>query len=111
MAQAHVATATLGVLRPPGIGPVPYQTLVSVIGRGTLVAIGVADGRNYHYFRITIDGVSPPLVDDYVCATYGMSANNGISLTAEFRQELRVEVRDNGAGSPSTCYWATWVDW
>lgn len=106
MPLSHVVATTLGVLPAPAALPSQYRVLVDVKGRGVLIAIGVADGRNYHHFKITIDDRT--LVEDYLCATHGPRVNNGLSLAAVFNHKLLIEIHDDGALSTTTNYWAAW---
>ena len=109
MPVPHIRAASLGVLQ-PGIQASSYRALVHVHGSGELIAIGVADGRNYHFFKITIDDQTQALVDGYLCATTGPRANNGMSVHVPFETKLTVEVRDDGSVSPTTRYWAAWSE-
>jgi hypothetical protein len=102
---ARVRTAKLGQLD-PRIGL--YRTIVDVQGQGVLVGIGVADARDYHFFRIEIDGEL--LVQDYLCAvgSGGTRGNNGFTVWASFAEHCKVDVRDNGHISASTKYWVSY---
>ncbi|WP_405787283.1 hypothetical protein [Streptomyces sp. NBC_01367] len=75
---------------------------------GTLTAVGVASGKNYHYVQITIDGtqvVSDLLVGSNALVT---AANGGLGVALPFSRSLRVDIRDSPA-SPLTSYWAAYV--
>jgi hypothetical protein len=88
---------------------VTWVELAKVDGdSGTLTAIGVAGGPDYHYFQIEIDDVI--VADDYLAGTaVGGHANNGIGVALPFSAKLIVRVKDAPAGRAITRFWAAYV--
>ncbi len=102
-----MTTGHVHVLQPSNIN---YVRMVDITGvDGTLTAIGVASGKNYHYFRITIDG--SVVADDLLTGSNATvaAANNGLGVALPFDHSLLVEVRDAPSPSALTKYWAAWV--
>ena len=102
-----MTTGHVHVLQPSNIN---YVRMVDITGvDGTLTAIGVASGKNYHYFRITIDG--NVVADDLLTGSNATvaAANTASASRFLFDHSLLVEVRDAPSPSALTKYWAAWV--
>ena len=87
-----------------------YLPLINLQGTdGTLTAIGVASGANYHYFRITIDGLH--VVTDLLTGSNAtvVAANSGLGVSLPFGNSLLVEIRDAPNPSALTKFWASYV--
>lgn len=101
MTTARVAVSTANTTS--------YVTLLNVSGvDGVLTSVGVASGKNYHYFRITIDGAT--VVSDIMVGSnaQAVAANGGLGVALPFGNSLQVEIKDSPA-SPLTRYWAAYV--
>jgi hypothetical protein len=87
-----------------------YVPLISLQGtNGTLTAIGVASGANYHDFQITIDGLL--VVSDLFTGSNAtvVAANSGLGVSLPFASSLLVEIRDRPKPSSLTKFWACYV--
>jgi hypothetical protein len=71
---------------------------------GTLTAIAIAGGQDYHYFKVTIDGNL--VVDEALCGG-GTWMHNSIGLNLPFSRNLKVEIADS---IPSTMpiFWVSY---
>jgi len=75
---------------------------------GTLTALGVAGGSDYHYFQVEID--DRIVADDFLAGT-GVTGhvNNGIGVALPFARKLIVRVKDEPAPSAITRFWVAYV--
>jgi hypothetical protein len=83
-----------------------YVTLINITGEsGELKSIGIADGIQLHYFKITID--QNILVDEELSgtATGNVRGNTSLTIGLRFDDSLLVEARGS-VKSPQTVYWA-----
>jgi hypothetical protein len=102
MPTPHIAIATADSLA--------WISLVRHKGDGgTLTALGVAGGPDYHHFDVKLDGVAI-VVDEFLAGT-GTSAhvNNGLGVALPFSSELTVDIRDDPSPSPITKFWVAYV--
>ena len=102
MTRSRVATATAN--------STSYTHLLDVNGvDGTLTAVGVASGKNYHYVKITIDGAH--VVSDLLVGSNAtqVAANGGLGVALPFSKSVQVAVKDSPGASPLTSYWVAYV--
>lgn len=103
MTSSRVATATAN--------STSYVNLLDVNGvDGTLTAVGVASGKNYHYVQITIDGTE--VASDLLVgsnATQVTAANGSLGVALPFGKSVLVAVKESPGASPLTSYWAAYV--
>jgi len=86
-----------------------YVPLLNVSGvDGVLTSVGVASGKNYHYFQITIDGTL--VVSDIVVGSNAQmtAANGGLGVALPFSKSLQVDIKDSPASSLPR-FWASYV--
>jgi hypothetical protein len=111
----YLVTMITGHVKTSVANSTAYVSLVKVPAKsgeevsGWLTGLGIASAAEYHYFRVTLDGIQ--VVDEFLVGSNAtvVAANNGLGVALPFAKSLAVDIRDLPTASSLTMYWATYV--